>query len=122
MKKLLLFFATMLFLAFGLYAVDVQIGEGSATSYDLPINSCYGYSYSQQIYLESELNDNGGGPGPITKIRFYLNTSANPITAWDNWTVYLGSTTKDVFLSTSDWVPVSELTEVFSGTIPNPVA
>jgi len=34
-----------------------------------------------------------------------------------NQTIYLGTTTKSGFVNTSDWVPLSALTQVFSGTV-----
>src|SRR5690606_17003129 len=49
-------------------------------------------------------------------IRYY-STNVGTATVWNNWTVYLGNTTKTEFATDTDWVPVSEMTQVFSGTI-----
>ncbi len=122
MKNLLLFFVAMLLGFYSLKAVDVQIGLGETTNLDFPINSCYGFNYSQQIYLQSEINDAGGGAGEITKIRFFYASDGEDFNAWKNWTIYLGNTTKTFFLSSSNWVPVDQLTQVFSGDLPTPVA
>ena len=122
MKKLLLFITTMLLWSFSLYSVDVQIGSGTTTTSYFPIYSCYNYSYSQQIYLAGEISDAGGGIGPITKIRFFYSSGGTSYSTWSDWTIYLGNTSKSVFSSTTDWIPLAELTEVFSGNIPTPVA
>jgi hypothetical protein len=90
-----------------------QIGSGEATSEYYPIYSCYGYSYSQQIYLASEY----AGGHLITKIRFKYMGGADDFTTWQDWTVYMGNTTQSEFNSTTDWVPYSALTQVFSGTV-----
>ncbi len=125
MKKftitLSLMFALFLW-AFTAQAVTVQIGTGTTTNTNVPVLSCYDFSYSQQIYLASEIGDGGGGSGPITKIRFFYASGGTTLTAWNNWTIYLGNTAKSVFASTTDWVPLSGLTQVFSGTIPAQVA
>jgi hypothetical protein len=108
--------------AFTAQAVTVQIGTGTGTTSTVPISSCWGYSYTQQIYLSSEVTNDGGGSGPITTIRFYYASGGTDYAKWNEWTIYLGNTAKSVFATTTDWVPLSGLTEVFSGTIPAPVA
>ncbi|RZM04672.1 MAG: hypothetical protein EOO88_55880, partial [Pedobacter sp.] len=100
----------------------IGIGTGTANgSTNLPITSNWGYSYSQQIVTASEFVAGGGAAGQITKVRFYVNTVMTPVTTWNNWTVYVGHTTKATFASATDWEPVANLTEVFTGTI-TPVA
>jgi len=94
-------------------AQQVQVGYGTETGSSLPIEAFFGYSYSQQIYLASEIGDTDGGT--ITAIKFYFN--GDGITNSNDWTVYIGHTNKTEFSSTSDWVPVSNLTQVYSGTI-----
>jgi len=49
----------------------INIGSGTATGGIFPINSCWGYNYSQQIVTASEFAAGGGVTGQITKIRFY---------------------------------------------------
>lgn len=95
----------------------VQIGNGTGTDGSYPISSCHSYSYSQQIYLAGEY----GGGTVITHVRFkYLGGSNDP-SPWSEWTVYMGNTTQSAFSNTSDWVPFSQLQQVYSGTI-SPVA
>ena len=94
-----------------------QIGGGIETSSNLPIYSNYGYNYSQQIYLASELTAVlDPGSTFITKIRFKqvaVGTTAN----YKNWTVYLGNSSKTVFANATDWEPISNLTEAFTGDL-----
>ncbi|HOU64018.1 MAG TPA: choice-of-anchor J domain-containing protein, partial [Tenuifilaceae bacterium] len=94
----------------------VQIGSGTTTTSFFPIYAYYGYSYTQQIYLKSEI----ATAGDITKIRFYLSSAAP--TNSNQWVVYMGHTTKTAFTSTTDWVPVASLTEVFNGTVTFPAS
>ncbi len=116
--KLVLGIMLTILLAFGtgLMAETVQIGSGSAETKYLPIRFYYCYTYSQQIYTQSQINT----AGTITKIRFYLDTGTG--TSSTDWTIYLGHTSKSSFSSNSDWIDVSSLTEVFSGTVTYPAA
>lgn len=117
----LLLFALVPFAGFA-QTGTIAIGSGTATSASLvPINSCYGYNYTQQIVKASEYAASGGVAGPITKIRFYYASGGTPVTLWNNWTVYLGHTAKTSFSSNTDWEALANLTQVYSGTI-TPVA
>lgn len=90
----------------------------TTTSGVLPINSCYNFNYTQQIVLASEFAQGNGANGVINKIRYYY-PSSNTIstTNWNSWTVYLGTTTQNTFASTSNWIPLTALTQVYSGTV-----
>lgn len=96
-------------------------GTGTSTSGLMPINSCYNFNYTQQIVTASEFGANGGIAGNITKVRFYYTGGDLNQSVWNNWTVYLGHTAKTAFTSNSDWEPVANLTQVYSGSI-TPVA
>lgn len=97
-----------------------QIGTGTATTNYLPVYSCYGYNYSQQLYTAAEMTAAIGTTNTvITKIRFYVSSTASTQANYNQWTVYLGNTTKTSFASTTDWVPVSQMSMVYSGTLPN---
>lgn len=98
----------------------VQVGEDYYMTDVLPIFTCDDYNYSQQLYMDYEISGGGGGPGFITRLRFYYYYGGYSPGSWNQWTVYLGNTTKTGFLGTSDWVPVSAMTQVFSGTIAQP--
>lgn len=95
-----------------------QIGAGTTTISNFPIESNYVYSYSQQIYLNSELTAVlETGQTLITKIRFkQVSLGANP-ERYNNWTVYLGNTSLSGFETATSWIPVSELEQSFSGEL-----
>lgn len=126
MQKMYLFIACYLCVFFGITNANaqsatlgtIQIGSGSETntgSTAIPVTN-FGYNYSQQIVRASEYSSSYGLPGTITKIRYYV-TSVGTMSVWNNWTVYLGNTNKESFVSNTDWVPVSEMQMVFSGNI-----
>ncbi|MCW4470448.1 GEVED domain-containing protein [Flavobacterium sp. MFBS3-15] len=97
-----------------------QIGSGSTTVTEFPIVTNYGYNYSQQIYLASELNaNNTAGNNYITKIRFKPTSANTPFSTYNSWVVYIGNTAKTTFSSTTDWIAASAMTQVFSGTMPD---
>ena len=96
----------------------ISIGTGTAaTAQSLPVYTYYYYTYSQQIVKASEFAAGEGVAGPISKIRYYLSTAETPLANWNNWTVYMGHTSKTAFASTSDWEPVANLQQVFTGTV-----
>lgn len=90
----------------------VVFDQGTTTTYQIPINNYYKYSYSQQIYLASEMN----GPIDIKSISFDY-AYGTPTSAKTNVNMYLGHTTKDAFTGTSDYIPVSSLHLVYSGAL-----
>ena len=84
------------------------IGNGSLNN-QLPIYPYYGYTYSQSIYTPAQL----GGAKVIDTLYYYF---AGP--GWstpDNFQIYMGHTTKTAFSSSTDWAPVSTLTQVWTG-------
>ncbi|MDD4310645.1 MAG: hypothetical protein PHO32_09715 [Candidatus Cloacimonetes bacterium] len=101
-----------------LHATTVTIGDqySSSTTTYFPINCYYNYSYSQQIYTQTLINN----AGEITKLRF--NYSSGTASNSSNWTIYLGHTTRSNFpaLSSSNWIASSAMTQVFSGTVAIP--
>jgi len=104
----------LLILGWSTQAQNVQIGSGTATGGAFPISGGWGYTYTQQIYTQPQVNTDG----EITKIRFYYVTGA-PTQSLD-WVIYMGHTDKTSFSSITDWVPVSEMTEVFNGQVTYP--
>jgi chitodextrinase len=87
----------------------VCIGTGTSTSNYLPAYSFYKYGYTQQIYTANEI----GMDGQISSIEF-KNTGAEKTMTCN---IYMTATTKTDFVSTSDWVPLSDDNLVFSGEI-----
>ncbi|MDR0206336.1 MAG: hypothetical protein LBI45_03645, partial [Bacteroidales bacterium] len=91
---------------------DKIVGTGTNTVNYSPINTFWGYTYSQQIYTAADI----GKTGEIKSIAFeYINTT--PYNA-NNVTIYMGVTNKSSFTNAQDLVPVSELQQVFSGSVP----
>ncbi len=97
------------------YDPDIIIGTGAVTGKNYPINAYFGYSYSQSIYLKSEIADM---PMTITHVKYYFNGAT--LSNANNWTIYMGHTTKSEFASTSDWVTLEELTQVYSAEFTSP--
>ena len=86
----------------------------SATStFQLPINTYYKYSYSQQIIPASEIGSTNTST-IITGIGFYYDYTA-PIAGKNNVKIYLAHRNTSTFASTSDWTPISEATLVYEG-------
>ena len=98
---------------------DVQVGTGTGTTSNVPITSCWGYSYTQQIYTATDLAAVGiTGPAEISKIRFFYSSGASGSST--GWTVYMGNSTKTSFTSNTDWEVIGNLSNVFSGTVSFP--
>jgi len=88
------------------------VGNGTGTTYLIPFNTFYRYSYSQQIFTAAEL---GVSAGTIASLSFHYFFST-PLTQ-NNITIYLANVSQSTFASTSDWIPASELTQVYQGSI-----
>jgi hypothetical protein len=116
MKRILLLILLAVFLIPWIGNAQIQVGSGTTTDERLPIEPYYGYSYSQVIYLASEIN----ASGTITELQWYFNGSS--LNNSNDWTIYIGHTTKTEFSSTSDWVAVGDMTQVYSGTFTDPGA
>lgn len=114
----LLFTILLSFKVFILNAATVQIGSGSSTSKDVPIEVSSDYNFSQQIITSHEYLAQGSA-GNITKIRFKCMSSiyTNELPNWNYWTIYMGHTTKDEFINQNDWVPITNMNQVFSGQV-----
>ena len=91
---------------------DVTIAGGTTTNYYLPVNNNYRYTYSQQIYLATEMT----GPMDIRSISFqYAYSTA--MTDKTDVNIYLGHTTQSTFTGTSNYIPLSDLSLVYSGNL-----
>ncbi|WP_106914508.1 fibronectin type III domain-containing protein [Chryseobacterium aurantiacum] len=97
--------------------VPGQIGTGTATTTQLPVNSNWGFNYSQQLYKAAELSAALGTARLITEVKFYVETPQTPQTTYNDWIVYMGNTSKASFTSDTDWVPVGTMSQIFAGTI-----
>ncbi len=121
LKKKIFFFLFVLNTSF-FFGQTFTIGSGTSTTGLVPITSSAAYSYSQTIYPASLLTAQGMSPGmAITSIAWYVNT-ANASTANATWDVYLGNTAQNAFASTTNWIPNTSLSQVFTGSVvPSPV-
>jgi uncharacterized membrane protein len=88
--------------------VQAQVGNGNSTDKGLPIKPEANYTYSQSIYLAQSIDKYGY----IQKIKYHYNGNS----AWTDYIrVYMGHTTLNQFTSNSDWIPYSDLTQVYAG-------
>ena len=111
MKKITFLLTALLLFCFTSHS-QVQLGFGNNASQNLPFGSYYQYSYCQSIYLASDIN----ASGTITTLQWYFNGTGSLVNS-QQMVVYLGETTKNVFASTTDWEPISNLTPVYLGGI-----
>jgi len=81
---------------------------GTSSDKGAPMDPYFYETYSQQIYLQSEIN----AAGSITEIFFRANSYQSFNNSID---VYIGQTGKSEFSGASDWVPVGSMTQVYSG-------
>ena len=86
------------------------VGDYSTNYAAQPIYATQTYAYTQQIYLDSELE----GIDSINSLSFYQSGYAYNDR---NITVYLGYTSKSEFASGTDYVPMANLTPVYSGNL-----
>ena len=89
--------------------MDITIGEGTTTTNGnkIPMGSYDKNSWVQMIYPASSFES----AGTINSLSWYVNTAtAHP---YQYLKIYLGTTTMNSITSTS-WIPMEELTEVYS--------
>ena len=115
MKKFLLVLTAVFAMSFMANAQIVIVGNGTGTTYQVPFNSLYGYSFTEQVFSNTEI----GTGGPIYSISFYLGGSYNDDQV-DDIVLYMKHVSRDQFGSTTDYEPVSAADIVYSGqwTIP----
>ena len=88
------------------------VGNGTGSTYLIPFNTYYNYSYTQQLYQASEIGTQNGTIASISFHYFY----STPMTINDI-TVYMGNVSQSTFSSASDWIPAAELVQVFHGSV-----
>lgn len=93
---------------------DLTIGTGTTGSYNSPMNSYWGNSWTQMIYNSSYFD----GPGLITDLSWYVtNTTTHN---YSTLKIYMGTTTESSNATTTSWLPMEALTLVYTnenGTI-----
>lgn len=111
MKKI-----TLLVLALGSFlwysSAQIQVGTGTLESENAPIDPYFGYSYTQTVYLSSEI----GASGTITGLQWYFSGSSSLSNSQD-LVIYLAESTRTNFASTTDWEPIGSFTQVYTGGI-----
>ena len=93
----------------------VVIGNGTV-NLEIPIKPFYNYSYSQSIFLQSDI---AVADQRIEKVYYYWNGAAEA-TASNGWTIYMGHTALTEFASTTSWIPLANLSQVFQGAVALP--
>ena len=117
MRRLTALIALLMLVA-SIYATTVIVGDDSDdTIIFFPISSFSSYSYTQQLYRRYYINHGG----EITKIGFTLVRSLGRLIVGKLPRLdYLhGTCLAPSFASASDWEPIANLTEVFSGNVIN---
>jgi hypothetical protein len=121
MKKLLLLVVMCFSFLWNVNSqTTITVGTGTATTSNAPVYGNYGYSYSQILYLGSEISTAGGGTGTISKIRFKLSTAPGDASKSNNWTVYLGNTgLVSLTAGPTNYLATTAMSQVFSGIVRN---
>ncbi|HOQ81099.1 MAG TPA: carboxypeptidase regulatory-like domain-containing protein, partial [Candidatus Cloacimonadota bacterium] len=100
--------------------VETLVGDptSTTTAYQYPVNFFYKSSISQTIYMADELSSEYylGAGTPITQISYDMNLGGN-IPANKPLKVWMANTTESSFATTSTWIPQSEFTLVWDGTV-----
>ncbi|MFK7947298.1 MAG: T9SS type A sorting domain-containing protein [Saprospiraceae bacterium] len=105
-------FAFILSLCFLGANAQITIGSGTNEGQRMPIEAFYGYTYSQSIYLQSEI----GASGNITTLSWYFSgTTALPNS--QDLVIWIGHTTKTSFTGVTDYVDTTMMTRVYTGAL-----
>ncbi|MDP8201221.1 MAG: GEVED domain-containing protein, partial [Candidatus Tenebribacter burtonii] len=89
--------------------IFAQIGDCVTTGMSLPIEPYYGYSWSNCIYLASEVMTSGD----ITGVQYQYQSTAG--FGPDDIVIYMGHTTQTEFVDGDNWIDVTTMTEVYNG-------
>ncbi len=112
-KKMLLITFALLSIASITFAAYVEIGTGTYNNYYIPFRGSYDYSWSQVIYLQSEI----GSAIDINKISYNVSNSPSNYTMY-NQKIYMKHTTETYFYTGAYDDPVSAgFTQVYNGTV-----
>lgn len=87
---------------------EITFGNGTTNGYNAPFSNLYKNSWVQMVYNKNDV----GGVGYITSISF--NSAASASVGFTEMKLYMGTKTDAINNSTSDWVPASDLTLVYS--------
>jgi len=93
---------------------EITIGASTTVSLYLPFCYVYSHSYSQQIFTAEEIGISSGDM--IESISIDISYIPGGMLFFNDQSIFLANTTKEHFLSTSDWIQHTEFTLVSSGT------
>lgn len=112
MKKIIIFLWSVM--AWSQTEIVTDITQGGAVDFtNQPIVPQANFSRSQVIYYKQNL----GFRGEINQIRYKKSFASASLENSYEWVVKLGHTTLEEFSSTTGFIPNTELTEVFNGTV-----
>ena len=91
------------------------VGTGTSATYYGGLHPYYANTWTQTVYNPSTVA--ASASGYIKSIAWYCVTAHSAANMdMSHVQIYLGTTTKTTWASTSDWVPMSDLTLVYDGT------
>ena len=90
---------------------SVIVGTGTSTVFSIPLNTYYNYSYSQQIYLASELGARNAEISCIAYQYIYSMSQDKDVK------IYMGNTNLSSFSSAADMISAQDMQLVFDGTV-----
>lgn len=93
-------------------SAQVAIGSGDLQIENAPFEPYYGYSYTQTVYLSSEIN----ASGTITDIQWYYSGTSDLASSQD-LVIYMAESPRTEYASTTDWEPIASFTQVYAGGI-----
>ena len=117
MKKILcmtLVLLTVGLCGFAQSTVTVTVGDTTVSSetYSVPFDNFYQYTWTQIIYPASEIT----AVGMITSIAYQVGSAPSSADTFSTVHIYMGTTSASVNESNSSWLPMEDLTEVYSTT------
>ena len=124
MKKILCIMLMLLTLGksgFAQNTVTVTVGDTtvSTATYSVPFDNFYQYTWTQTIYPSSEIT----AVGMITSIAYQVGSVPSSADTFRTVHIYMGTTEASENESNSSWLPMADLTEVYSATnMPLPTA
>ena len=87
----------------------VTVGEGTTDGYNAPFNNFYKNAWTQMIYSADQIE----GSGQISSILFNCAAASSTVLT-QNVTIYMAHTDMALSNTTTDWVPQSDLVQVYS--------
>ncbi len=91
---------------------EIVVGTADASTANVPFRTTYKYSWTETIYPKAELCE----AGTIYSIAYHCATVNNNGYTLSDVDIYLAETSKNIYSSSSDWTPESDLTLVYSGS------